>query len=92
MHFNWDAEKAKHNRRDHGVSFPEAVTVFGDPLSESVSDPDHSLVEDRYIIVGRSEKGRLLMVAHADRNNEIRIISARELTRRELSQYEEGIS
>lgn len=92
MHFNWDAEKAKHNRRNHGVSFPEAVTVFGDPLSKAVSDPDHSLIEDRYIIVGRSEMGRLLMVAYTDRNNEIRIISARELTRRERRQYEEGNS
>lgn len=54
--------------------------MFGDPLSKTVPDPDHSLVEDRYIVVGRSEMGRLLMVAHADRTNEIRIISARELT------------
>ena len=92
MHFNWEADKAKHNCRNHGVSFLEAVTVFGDPLSKTVADPDHSLVEDRYIIVGCSEKGRLLMVAHTDRANEIRIISARELTRRERRQYEEGTS
>ncbi len=92
MNFNWDANKAKQNWGDHHVSFLEAVTVFGDPLSQTARDPDHSLAESRYIIVGYSERGRLLMVAHTDRTNEIRIISARELTRRERRQYEEGTS
>ena len=92
MNFDWDANKATENWRDHQVSFQEAVSVFGDPLSVTAPDPDHSLVENRYIIVGRSENDRLLMVAHTDRTDGIRIISARELTRRERRQFEEGTS
>lgn len=92
MNFDWNANKATKNWQDHQVSFQEAVSVFGDPLSVTAPDPDHSLVENRYIIVGRSENDRLLMVAHTDRTDGIRIISARELTRRERRQYEEGTS
>ena len=92
MNFDWDANKAARNWREHRVSFQEAVTVFGDLLSVTAPDPDHSLTENRYIIVGRSENGRLLMVAHTERIDGIRIISARELTRRERRQYEEGTS
>ena len=92
MDFDWDDNKATKNWRDHRVSFQEAVTVFGDPLSQTAPDPDHSLTENRYIIVGRSQYGRLLMVAHTERIDGIRIISARELTGTERRQYEEGTS
>ena len=92
MTFDWDPGKAEKNWRDHRVSFSEAVSVFLDPLSVTDHDPDHSLDENRYIIVGRSENDRLLMVAHVDRNHAVRIISARALTPRERRQYEEGTS
>jgi uncharacterized DUF497 family protein len=90
MEFEWDAHKAVLNLKKHNVSFEEAATVFGDPLSITVPDPDHSLEEDRYILIGMSTNHRLLMVAHAERGDRIRIMSARELTRREREQYESG--
>ena len=90
MEFDWDPNKAASNLRRHNVSFGEAATVFSDPLSTTVPDPDHSLDEDRAITVGLSQRGRLLMVAHTERRDRIRIISARELTRAERAQYEEG--
>jgi uncharacterized DUF497 family protein len=90
MEFDWDPNKATSNLRRHNVSFGEAATVFSDPLSTTVPDPDHSLAEDRFITVGLSHRGRLLMVAHTERGDRIRIISARELTRTERVQYEEG--
>ena len=74
----------------HGVSFNEAASVLGDTLSVTVSDPDHSLDEDRYIAVGLSYHSRLLIVAHTNRGNNVRIISARELTRREKKAFEDG--
>jgi len=66
MEFIWDPNKAESNVRRHGVSFHEAATVFGDLLSMTVPDPDHSIEEERYIIIGTSHRGRLLMVAHAE--------------------------
>ena len=90
MEFDWDPNKAASNLRRHNVSFGEAATIFSDPLSTTVPDPDHSLDEDRFITVGLSHRGRLLMVAHTERGDRIRIISARELTRTERAQYEEG--
>jgi uncharacterized DUF497 family protein len=90
MEFDWDPQKATSNLRRHNVSFGEAATVFSDPLSTTVPDPDHSLDEDRSITIGLSHRGRLLMVAHTERGDHIRIISARELTRTERAQYEEG--
>lgn len=89
MNFEWDPNKAENNRRKHGVSFGEASTVFNNELSVTVYDPSHSKSEDRYITVGWSDHHRLLMIAHADRNNRIRIISARELTPSERKAYEE---
>ncbi|HEY7553804.1 MAG TPA: BrnT family toxin [Candidatus Binatia bacterium] len=89
MEFEWDPKKAAKNFHKHGVSFNEAATVFGDPLGTTVPDPDHSLAEDRYITVGRSSGRRLVMVAHTEREDRIRIISARELTRAEREAYEE---
>lgn len=72
-----------------GVSFNEAATVFGDSLGTTVPDPDHSVAEDRYITVGMSNRRRLVMVAHTEREERSRIISARELTRAEKEAYEE---
>ena len=89
--FEWDSRKAAENRRKHNVSFQDAVTAFADPLAVTVSDPDHSsAAERRYILVGRSARGRLLVVSHAERGTAIRIISARPATRRERAQYEES--
>ncbi len=89
MVFEWDPTKADENLRKHKVSFNEATSVFGDFLGTTVSDPDHSLDEHRYITVGLSNRGRLLMVAHAERHERIRIISARKLTPNERRAYEE---
>ena len=90
--FEWDADKAEANRRNHGVSFDEAVTAFGDPLSVLLPDPDHSVGEERYLVLGLSTKERLLVVAFVERPPRTRIISARLATRRERQDYEEGQS
>ena len=90
MEFDWDPRKAASNLRQHNVSFGEAATVLSDPLSTTVHDPDHSHNEDRSITIGLSHRGRLLMVAHTERGDRLRIISARALTRTERTQYEEG--
>ena len=89
MNFEWDPRKAEINLRKHGVSSTEAGTVFGDDLTITVPDPDHSKDEDRYITIGWSSRRRLLMIAHTDRGERIRIISARELTGSERKVYEE---
>lgn len=89
MNFEWDPRKAETNLKKHQVSFPEAATVLGDDFSITVPDPDHSETEERYITIGWSHRHRLLMVSHTDRNNRIRIISARELTKTERQAYEE---
>ena len=88
--FEWDPVKAAANAEKHGVSFDEAVTVFQDPLARIHPDPDHSQSEAREIVVGHSGKQRLLLVAFTDRQGKIRLISARELTRRERRDYEES--
>ncbi len=90
MRFLWDPKKAAANLRKHGVGFEEAASVFGDPLSDTFDDPDHSDDEKRFIIIGRSRNGRILFVAHTDDGRDIRIISARRLTKAELDQYEEA--
>ena len=89
MNFEWDPGKARQNRRKHRVSFQEAATVFGDPLAVTYPDPDHSISEQRFITVGMSGGGRVLIVSHVDRNDNVRIISARKTTQRERKQYEE---
>jgi uncharacterized protein len=89
MEFEWDPKKAVRNLRKHKVSFNEAATIFADVLSTTVPDPDHSIDEHRYITVGWSSQQRLLMVAHADYGDLIRIVSARKLTRTERTTYEE---
>lgn len=88
MEFDWDPDKAAENLRKHGVEFTEAATVFGDPLSITYDDPDHAVDEDRYIIIGMSSRHRLLIVAHSDRQERTRLISARAVTRRERKLYE----
>ena len=87
--FEWDPTKAAANLLQHGVSFVEAVTVVQDPLAKIHDDPDHSATERRAIIVGQCFQGRLLLVAFADRGSNIRLISARPVTRRERRDYEE---
>ena len=89
--FEWDFTKAKANLRKHHVAFSEAATVFRNRLSITIYDPDHSIEEERYITVGISVAGRLLMVAHTDRDGRTRIFSARELTRKEREAYENEI-
>lgn len=90
MRFEWNALKAAANLRKHGVSFDEASSVFFDPLSATGDDPDHSLDERRFLTFGVSSPGRLLVVAHAEHDDAIRIITARLATRAERKLYEEG--
>ena len=90
MEFEWDPDKAARNLAKHDVSFPEAATVFGDPLAMTYFDPDHSDEEDRFLTFGHSNEGRLLVVSHTDREDRTRIISARLATRKERQAYEEG--
>lgn len=90
MLFEWDPAKAAANLRKHGVAFPEAATVFLDPLALTYLDPDHSEGESRFITLGHSTTERLLFVAHHDADEDrIRIISARRATRRETHAYRE---
>lgn len=86
----WDEDKARSNARKHGVTFEEAVTVFRDVLAMTIHDSDHSDDEDRYVIMGESDQRRLLVVSFTDREDAIRIISARVANRRERKKYEEG--
>ncbi len=89
MQFEWDTIKAAVNVSRHGVSFDESKTVFDDPLYVDFSDPDHSDEEHRYIIVGESQQGRLLVVSYTERDDTIRIMSSREVTPGERRDYEE---
>ena len=89
LRFVWDRDKAAANFRKHGVAFDEAATAFGDALSITVADPEHSVGEQRWLLVGQSTAGRLLVVAHTEHGDEIGIISARPATRRERQTYEE---
>ena len=88
--FEWDMNKAEENLKKHGVSFEEAATVFGDPLSLTIDDPLHSVEEERLVTLGQSYKHRIVVVVHVDRGENIRIIGARPATRRERSNYEKG--
>ena len=90
LSFEWDEHKAESNLKAHGVSFQEATTVFADPLSITIPDPDHSSVEMRSLDLGLSYLGRLLVVSYTERGNKIRLISARLATRNERKQYEEA--
>ncbi|UBF28765.1 BrnT family toxin [Kovacikia minuta CCNUW1] len=90
MQFEWDDNKAASNLSKHRISFEEAKTVFDDPFYIDFYDPDHSEDEERYLVVGESNQGRLLIVSYTERENSIRLISAREVTRTEREAYEEG--
>jgi len=90
MEFQWDPEKAARNLLKHGVSFHEAAAIFGDPLAATYFDPDHSDDENRFLTFGQSPQGRLLLVSHTDRGDQVRIISARPATPREWRFYAEG--
>lgn len=90
MDFEWDPEKEAENLRKHSVSFHEAQSVFGDPLSLTVPDPDHSIDEERFITLGMSGATRLVVVCHSELSGRIRLISAREATRHEQNDYESG--
>jgi len=91
LNFEWDEEKAKANLKNHRVSFEEATTVFSDPFSITIPDPDHSTEEERYIDIGNSDRGRVLVVVYTERETTIRIISCRKVTPTERRRYEEGI-
>lgn len=91
MKFEWDSTKAQANLSKHGVSFGEASTVFGDPLSITIHDPDLSQEEQRFITIGYSLNFRTIVVVHTDRGDTIRIMSARVATRNERNSYEQGI-
>jgi len=90
MEFEWDPKKANSNLRKHQVSFEEASSALSDPMAATGADPDHSIGEFRYVTFGISERGRLLVVAHTEQSETIRIISARLASRREKKIYEEG--
>jgi hypothetical protein len=87
--FEWDPRKAASNIKKHGISFDEASTVFGDPLSLLMADPSHSEEEQRFLVLGMSVQARLLVVAFAERPPRTRLISARPATRQERNRYEQ---
>ena len=89
MKFEWNPEKAHSNLRKHKVSFVEAATALKDPMAATGRDPDHSIREERFITFGVSEKGRLLVVAHTEKDDTLRIISARVASKKERKIYEE---
>jgi uncharacterized DUF497 family protein len=89
MEFEWDEAKAAANLSKHGISFEEAQTIFDDPLYVDFYDPDHSQDEHRYIMIGLSKQGRLLIASYTERDDTIRLINAREVTRSERQAYEE---
>lgn len=91
VEFEWNQHKASRNEKKHGVSFSEATTVFADPLELTISDPDHSLGEYRFLSIGRSNAGNLLVVFYTEREqSQIRMISARQATRQERQYYEQN--
>lgn len=90
LQFEWDSKKAQSNKRKHGITFEEASTIFDDALSITIHDPTPSIGEDRFITVGTSVNSKLIVVVHADRDDIIRVISARKATRNERRQYEQG--
>jgi hypothetical protein len=90
VELEWDADKARANAAKHGVTFEEAATVFSDPLELTILDPSHSVEEDRYVSVGTSAAGRLVVIGYTERGSKIRVISARRATMREQHDYEEA--
>ena len=92
MRFEWEPDKATANLKKHRVGFHEAATVLEDALSTTFPDEAHSAEETRFVTIGASTRGRVLVVAHTERDDSIRIISARRATRRERGFYEQGKS
>ena len=90
MKIEWDPKKARLNLRKHKVSFEEAATAMSDPMAATGTDPDHSITENRYVTFGVSDRGRLLVVAHTEKDDTIRIVSARLASKGERKIYEEG--
>jgi uncharacterized DUF497 family protein len=90
--FQWDPRKAIQNRKKHGVSFEEGSTVFGDPLAATIPDPDQSQEEARFVTIGQAARLRLVVVVHVDRDEDVRIISARQATAGKKKKYGEGKS
>jgi hypothetical protein len=88
VEFEWDPKKAEHNVKKHGITFEEASTVFGDALAATIPNPLHSADENRFVSIGHSSGNHLVVVAHVDRGEQVRIISARLATRRERKKYE----
>jgi uncharacterized DUF497 family protein len=88
LRFEWNRKKALLNIRKHGITFEEASTIFGDSLSLTIPDSYHSIGEDRFITIGTSVRGRIVVVVHTENHDVIRIISARKTTRNERNQYE----
>ena len=86
--FEWDENKSDRNLKKHGVDFEEAKTIFNDPFAITIDDPDHSVEEDRYVDIGLSSKGRMLVVWYTERNDNIRIIGSRKAARSERKIYE----
>ncbi len=87
----WDQDKANNNIKKHSISFEEAVTVFGEPLAVTILDPDHSVGEFRFLTIGQSKSQKLLVISHTERENEIRLISARFASKQERKNYESGV-
>jgi uncharacterized protein len=91
MQFEWDANKDRRNREKHGISFEEATTVFDDDLQVTIPDPDHSIGEFRYVTIGATNSGQVVVVSHVEHEDDrIRIISARSATTRERQIYEQA--
>ena len=90
MEFEWDPRKSDANLKKHGISFHEASTIFGDPLSITFKDPYHSIGEHRFLTFGYSRTGQLLVVVHTERRGKTRVINARRVTRQERKIYEDG--
>ena len=90
LKFEWDRRKAILNIKKHGVSFEDAATAFGDPLSVTIHDPKHSDDEDRFLLLGETQDKKLVVVAHTDRKDTIRLINARPATRQERKDYEKS--
>ena len=88
--FEWDENKSDRNLNKHGVAFEEAKTIFNDPFAITIDDPDHSVEEDRYLDIGLSSKGRILVAWYTERNDNIRIIGSRKALRSERKMYEKG--
>ena len=88
MKFSWNPAKDQQNISKHGISFQEATTAFGDPLAGTIPDPDHSVGEQRFLTIGRTSNGRLIVVSHMEDNDSVRIINARDTTAHERKTYE----